>query len=984
MPEYLYQQAGTPDQSHQPQTPKDALSNLLGSNFKLRWQRFKVDNWFNRIPKTSLQYDQEGITLTLENRPPQTIPWRGIEQISRRKPALILYPSNKRQPKIIVQCVPDDVHEQIRQLAEEGIRREQEEQQKRLEAAMREQTSNLRRITLEKEAEIAPLLAPQRWLSYPEMQRIISATENFPKYPDPKVLSLLDVSCQEKYQAVRAISQQPEAEKRRRIHNEHYLATAAPAIAQRMKETAGMTLTTEQARAATTDEPNVKVAAAAGSGKTAVITAKTLHLTEDLKIPEQNVLLLAYNRDAAKEMNQRLRQLGNHAKAYTFHSFAMKIVAAAHRATPDIPPIASDDKARTVFFEQKIKELAKQNPTGPKVIELLDHFGVQEHSVFEFPSESAYVKHVKECQLRTMNGELVKSYEELTIANWLAKHSIPYEYEKKYPATTADVARRQYKPDFYLTEWDTWLEHFALDQKGKPPHGWDGYAEGVTWKRKIHQQQGTRLLESYSWETQKGILESQLARKITELGAGPLQPISQEQLLKRLDQLGRVTQTAETMRKFDDAARSDHTSHQEMLKKANQGNWRELLFLEVYRMLAQAYEQELAQQNGLDFNSLISQATEAVRNGTHQNPYSHILIDEFQDISYNRMLLLQALKQAGAAIYAVGDDWQSIYRFAGSRVDIFNRPRTFLGYTENATLTQTFRSNRGITEPAHHFITKNPAQSQRSILPNKTVPDHGITVIYEDNQKEGIKKAIEEIQARGAHKKQILVLGRYRHTKADLPDQNLQFSTVHAAKGQEADYAIIADLKDGAYGFPSQIQDDPVFRLARTPQPEDQHTEHAEERRLFYVALTRAKAGAYLIASKQNPSPFVREITRENPEIRTIGTAEKICPLCQAGTMSEAYGGKFKVCSMKQVCDYVEPLCYGCQSGFIGISPEGTKAECSNQNCQEPNRKCPACRAGILALRGKEKNPFLGCTQYFSKKKTCTYTEDIQNRSERE
>ena len=949
MPEYLYQHAGLLD--------------------KIRHRRLK----------TGIQHDRNALTLTPTGQPWVTISWSDIKRLSRRNRTMTIEPSDPDQTKTIIHAVPEPLYRRLLPEALAGIERTLLEKQRQQEAADQEQADILRRLTLETEAELAARLDPERWFSWPEMQELLMLTQNFPQAVEPKILDLLEPSCRAKYEAVKEIAQPAGAAAKRSRHNEAYLAQAAPAIARRMKEAAGISLTDEQARAAAVDEPSVRVTAPAGSGKTAVIAAKTVHLSEDLRIPAKQILLLAYNRDAAKELNQRLRRLGNNAKAATFHSFAMKILGAANGRVPNIPALAVDDQARTVFFERKLKELAAAGGNaGREAMELLSKFGIEQHSVFEFDTEAAYRKHTKEIRLRTLNGELVKSYEELIIANWLARHSIPYEYEKPYPAETADAARRQYAPDFYLPEWDVWLEHFALDRRNNPPPGWTGYAAGVQWKRQLHRRQGTRLLESYSWENREGILESELAGKLQELGAGPLNPVSEETLLKRLERSGMVTKVAELLKKFDDAARSDQTSYQEMQKKSDPENRREQLFLRVYANLADEYEKELAEQNGTDFHALINQATEAVKDGSCQVPYTHILVDEFQDISYNRMLLLQALKRQGASIYAVGDDWQSIYRFAGSRVDLFNSPHLLLGYTEPMELTRTFRSNYGITGPAHRFIAKNPAQSQREVAPNRAVPDQGITIIYGADQTKSIRKALNEPELQEVDRDRILILGRYRHTKEDLPERGLRFNTVHAAKGQEADYVIVADLNDGPYGFPSQIADDPLFRLARTPQPEDRHTAYAEERRLFYVALTRARKGIYLLADRKYPSEFVKELAQDHPGLWTSGEAAGSCPVCRAGAMLEKPNGRLRACSMHPVCDYEEPRCGRCNDGYVKPAPGGKKAYCGNPECRAEHEACPSCQNGILAERGKNGSRFLGCNQYFNPNRKCGYTRNLE------
>ena len=142
---------------------------------------------------------------------------------------------------------------------------------------------------------------------------------------------------------------------------------------------------------------------------------------------------------------------------------------------------------------------------------------------------------MRDTEPRTLNGEVVKSMEELTIANFLASNGVAYEYEKRYKIPTATPQRRQYEPDFYLTGHDLYIEHFALDERGKPPQGWIGYAEGVTWKRGVHERNQTSLMETYSWEHRQGVLLRNLKEKLTQRGI-ELEPVPVEQLVRNLSQ----------------------------------------------------------------------------------------------------------------------------------------------------------------------------------------------------------------------------------------------------------------------------------------------------------------------------------------------------------------------------------------------------------------------------------------------------------------
>ena len=158
------------------------------------------------------------------------------------------------------------------------------------------------------------------------------------------------------------------------------------------------------------------------------------------------------------------------------------------------------------------------------------------------------------------------------------------------------------------------------------------------------------------------------------------------------------------------------------------------------------------------------------------------------------------------------------------------------------------------------------------------------------------------------------VLGRYLFERDVLPrhpPSNLRvtFRTVHGSKGLEADYIVLPGMTTGTYGFPSNIADDPVLDVAM-PAPES--FAHAEERRLFYVALTRARRGVTLITSPQQMSPFVVELL-DDPHVTVTGDIDapvEVCSRCGQGTMVERKGrfGPFLGCSTFPVCKHTLDL----------------------------------------------------------------------------
>ena len=292
----------------------------------------------------------------------------------------------------------------------------------------------------------------------------------------------------------------------------------------------------------------------------------------------------------------------------------------------------------------------------------------------------------------------------------------------------------------------------------------------------------------------------------------------------------------------------------------------------------------------MDFHDLINQAITHLQKKTTEHDYSHVLVDEFQDISSGRMELLKVLRRPKTAYFLVGDDWQSIYRFTGSRVSLVKNIAPHLGQTQVETLTQTFRFGKKLLEPSSQFIQENPEQTRRTLQPNLDVNDKGLTVVATREPADGLRAVIKDLAESDDYQENdtIMVLGRFRHSRKAVHTQGPKarekviYRTVHSAKGQEADYVVILDLKDSKHGFPCKVEDDPLLKLVLPPM-EDGEYKFAEERRLFYVGLTRAKKGVYLVVDERRPSPFIRELLRW---IRSFGQdrggikRESRCP-CQ-------------------------------------------------------------------------------------------------------
>lgn len=305
----------------------------------------------------------------------------------------------------------------------------------------------------------------------------------------------------------------------------------------------------------------------------------------------------------------------------------------------------------------------------------------------------------------------------------------------------------------------------------------------------------------------------------------------------------------------------------------------------LFEPILAAYQQHLSERNEIDFADMIGKAIEYIESGRYRSPYQHILVDEFQDISQPRARLIKALldQRDDAVLFAVGDDWQAIYRFSGSDLNVTQRFSDMFGASSVTALDTTFRFNNKIGDVASAFVLQNPAQLKKAINSVDVVSLPAVSLLQAKESKRGLHQALNAIHQQAINqpekKTSVAVLARFNFLLGDgspkelklqmetqYPLLDLQFMSVHASKGKEADYVIVLGMNNGKYGFPSQKESDPILELLL---PEKEQFPDAEERRLFYVALTRAKHRAYLLYNPAEVSPFITELLNQKYPVCT-------------------------------------------------------------------------------------------------------------------
>lgn len=307
----------------------------------------------------------------------------------------------------------------------------------------------------------------------------------------------------------------------------------------------------------------------------------------------------------------------------------------------------------------------------------------------------------------------------------------------------------------------------------------------------------------------------------------------------------------------------------EILKKAQ----KEPLLYIVYAIYL-LYESNKESSGILDFDDIILKTTSYLKEHHCSLPYKLLIIDEFQDTSLCRFQFVQEiLKQTDASLCVVGDDYQSIYHFSGCDLTIFLNFSSYFPNVKSYKLETTYRNSDELVKSAGKFIQKNPNQIKKELKSSKHILKP-IKLIYYKNKDSVLEKVLKKIP----EDQEIFLLGRNhydlkKYTKdlayslkenqelvfTKFPNHKIRFLTVHAAKGLESDVVILLNLEDTLYGFPSLLKDEKILSFIK----KEQSYPFEEERRLFYVALTRTKTFVYLLIPKYNPSCFIKELKKD-------------------------------------------------------------------------------------------------------------------------
>ena len=653
----------------------------------------------------------------------------------------------------------------------------------------------------------------------------------------------------------------------------------------------------QQRRAIVSEEDNCLVVSSAGSGKTSSIVGKVKYLTEIKGIQPEKILLISYTNKAAAELTERIATNG--LKGYTFHKLAIDIIG---KTTGAKPSIYNNTDA---LFIDIYHTLLKDNVFKQSVINYFTDYQTDEADWEKVKNERRrQLSEQKRPQIKAvlpdMDGNViyVRSKEEQKICFILSSLGVKFRYEEPYEHQLSDETHSQYRPDFsiYFNQNGTtkriYLEHFGVDKHGSVP-AWfakdknityeeanQRYNDGITWKKEAHKKFGTLLLVTSSADFQSSDIKSKI-RKLLQDANVPIQEKTDEELYNLVVPRNSKQEQAfiRLVATFVTLIKSSCKSIEEVLAQAKIANDKRSLFIikNIFQPVYELYTKTLNAAHCIDFTDAILQATEICRT-LHPVKYDYIIVDEFQDISVDRYKFLTTLREGNppAKLYCVGDDWQSIYRFSGSDMALFNKFSEYFGDTEINKIETTYRFGEPLVALSSRFIQRNRTQIQKDI--HSFNPEIKTELEFCPYNRRDYCKTIEQLISAIPADKSIFLLGRYSFDDYYLSfmyqsikegnrfyyiigNRKIEFLTVHKSKGLEADYVILLQCNKDTYGFPSLINDDPILNYVLTQS--DQFP-YGEERRLFYVAITRAKIKTLVLYDKRFPSVFVDEFLQSD------------------------------------------------------------------------------------------------------------------------
>lgn len=776
-------------------------------------------------------------------------------------------------------------------------------------------------------------------------------------------------------------------------------------------------LTDSQRKSILSEAERNLVVASAGSGKTSTLMGKFAYLVESKKASEEEILIIAFNKAVQIEIERRLNKLGyENVKVKTFHGLGNEILKSANFIN-SIDDSFGTNVWRTIQNLDKLI-LPLENAESDYKFKFLDFAATcPRHSVEPFVenleeyneaiSKYPFRRHkarigFKPFHIPSLDGKSwVRSQQELFIANSLYINGINFEYEA--PLEKKDG--QKIHPDFYFPELNCYYEHYAVFDEGDSPYG-KNYEASHKIKEEYYRKNNIDCFSTNLSDYQNGTLEKKLYLELRNRGIHS-KPLPNNEIDKKIKELY-FDNVKELLARLIVLAKESNLNDEDLIKRIDrlEDQTRAQKFKEIFIPLYKAYKSHLKLNKKIDFSDLINEANQILKAKDKKTlqmfNFKYILVDEFQDISKNREMLIKNLLEINqdSKLFAVGDDWQSIYRFTGSDIGLMTdfEDRFHPKHTQENIISETHRFPKEISDLASEFISKNPWQIEKSITTSKGLGKIALCKI-EKYSIEDIKRILDRIPVKeGPNKQGVFIIYRNENSVLDITDakrfQNLQeyredldltLSSIHGVKGLENDIVIVLGLDGGMFGFPRLSSEDPIISMLL---PEEEDFPNAEERRVMYVALTRAKERIFITSAPGNhpiffdgPSEFflelediaTKQLADNEASLEILNFLESIpCPRCKEKKLNQ----KMRIKSVRKTEENIESGLF--PSIFMGCSGFTTNIE-SPMFCDYTSNvvDCPNC-----LLDGNKS--FLECevimesqeTKYIVKCNKCSYRED--------
>ncbi|MER3375954.1 MAG: UvrD-helicase domain-containing protein [Allomuricauda sp.] len=685
-------------------------------------------------------------------------------------------------------------------------------------------------------------------------------------------------------------------------------------------------LNSQQRKAVLSECNRLLVLAGAGSGKTKTLLHKINYLINNKLVDAKNILAVTFTKNAANEMLDRMIQSADKSGYYekflktkgithaernkerktylnkfqwlnrltikTIHSLCYQIIK-----TDGVHVF--DNKFKIVAEQKKASEF-RGNTAEESVNDIIEKVTIQLSKDKEFLLKLKryildyfvdYIHDYKEQGefrpegklFTSLKGDMVRSKSEQYIADWLYRNSIDYVYERQ-----VRIEGKAFHPDFFIPQANVYLEHIS------------NVSYPSFWKEGKMKIAGNTCIKTYDEATHNSAVFNKVLDRVikgrisSDLSSATVLHYDEEfsNFRKEINRFFR--EVNEVRNKI---ANSEKPLEQ-IVEEASKSDFERVrVFYELAIPIINGFNDYCINKSYLDFDGLLIKSIQLLQEypnirERYQKQFKHILVDEFQDVNNLQVKLLHLLTKKETQLFCVGDDWQSIYGFRGSEIGYIVNFKEHFNDSELLTLNLNYRSTDPIVSASTEAIKKNKFQIPKEI---KAVKRGGqkIKVFYEENEGQSnafIWETVEKHINDGVNPEEILVLYRRSAMASDLKQalkssgHKIQFKTIHSAKGLEAKVVFILGLHSNKGGFPDPWLQDKIYQVIK-PSNYDHLLE--EERRLFYVALTRAEEYLYLISQKGAASDFIRDIPtefiyHEGSENNIITSEVVLCPNCES------------------------------------------------------------------------------------------------------